>query len=321
MMNLLRNMSINANMFGGTAVAVLVMLFSIFLLYNSTEDQRKTATWVEKTHEVINNSNAIVNSLNEQEKAVITYMISGKEEDLDSFVAGEVIFEELIDATLLLVSESPQETAKLQNIKDAGQTWIEQYAKPAIERRKSVGSSVSLGTINTIVFNDESERQVARTEQLLKDFSENQETLMIQRSEAVADKVAFSKLVAILSALATLVIAFTIVSLVAKNMRESMKILNDTLTEIAEGKLNIKLQEVFGKNEFATAIKSLKNALGRLNPVIAEAAMTSATLNSRSAQLKNASENLSIASNKQASSAEEVSASMEEMSANIEMTR
>lgn len=320
-MNFMRNMSINANMFGGTSVAVLVMLFSIFLLYKSTEDQRMTASWVEKTHEVIGNSNAIVNSLNQQEKAIFSYMISGNEADLNNFETGETMFVELLDATLLLVSESAEESAKLQNIKNAGRLWIDDYAKKAIVNRKALGAGASLAAINQVAFADGGKKQVQKIEGMLEEFSQNQETLMVSRAAAVADKVSFSKMVAIFSALAVLLIAFTIVTLVTKYMRESMKILNDTLIEISDGRLNTKLQEVFGNNEFATAIKALKNALSRLNPVIAVAAMTSSTLNNRSGQLKNASENLSLASNKQASAAEEVSASMEEMSANIEMTR
>jgi len=316
----LRNFSINANMFGGTAVAVGVMLISIIFLYNSIESQIETASWVEKTHNVINNGNTIVKSLTNQEKFVLAYLITGNEDYVSQFEAEEQEFNALIGATSKLVQENSGQVQKLTEIQSAVSVWITEVARPIILKRRDINGDATIETLQNTIVTFNGENQMLGIKSLLANFTKTESELMVTRSKAVADKVSFSKMIAIYSSLSTLII-FTIVSIVARNMRQSMKILNESLKEIADGKLNLKLKEVFGNNEFATAIKSLKFMISRLRPVIAQASNAAILLSDNSEELRTASEELSIASNEQASSAEEVSASMEEMSANIEMNR
>lgn len=317
----MRNMTINANLFGGTTAVVVVMVISIALLYNSIESQIETASWVDKTHNVINNSNELVKNMTEQEAGIYGFLSTGDEKFLDQFIVKQTDFETILDRTSLLVSEDKAQVQRLDKVKLAAVTWLQEFANPVIEKRKLIDAESSISELAEIISSYKGKDYNQNIRKLIDDFSSHESELMIQRSAAVAETVSFSKSLAIYGSVAIIIIAYIIVTFVAKNMRYRMSIVNETINFVANGRLNIHMDDVDGKDEFSTALKSLKHMISKLRPVIRQATRAADLVTKNSSELKVASENLSLASNDQASSAEEVSASMEEMSANIEMNR
>lgn len=317
----MRNMTINANLFGGTTAVVVVMVISITLLYNSIESQIETAQWVDKTHTVMNNSSELVKYMIEQEAGVYGFLATSDESFIEKFKVSKSEFEAIYDKTTILVSEDPQQIQRLEKVKKAADTWMSNFANPAIEKRRVFENNTSLYSLTETIDINQGKTYTENIRKLIDDFSQHESELMIQRSAAVAETVTFSKNLAIYGSVAIIIIAYIIVAFVASNMRHRMSVVNETINFVANGRLNIELDDARGKDEFSTALKSLKYMISMLRPVIRQATRAAELVTCNSKELKEASENLSMASNEQASSAEEVSASMEEMSANIEMNR
>ena len=317
----MRNMTINANLFGGTTAVVVVMVISIALLYSSIESQIKTAKWVDKTHNVMSNSSELVKNMIEQEAGVYGFLATSDNAFIENFNKNKTEFESIYDRTILLVSDDPEQMQRLEKVKKAAETWVRDFAEPAIKKRKLFNSSTVLSALNEAIDINQGKTYTENIRKLITDFSEHESMLMIQRSAAVTETVTFSKKLAIFGSAAIIIIAYIIVAFVASNMRHRMSVVNETINFVAKGRLNIEMEDANGKDEFSTALKSLKHMINKLRPVIRQATRAAELVTKNSKELKEASENLSMASNEQASSAEEVSASMEEMSANIEMNR
>lgn len=317
----MRNMTINQNLFGGTTAVVVVMVISIGLLYYSIESQTETASWVEKTQNVINRSNSLVTNLTEQESGLYGFLATGDQQYLERFENNRTEFEEILSDVKLLVSEDAEQLQRLDRVKTASDKWTTEYALPVIDMRKNAGSDITAAELSAMISSLSGRKYADQINSVVNQFTSHESQLMVERSEAVAETVSFSKNIAIYGSIAIIIIAYIIVSFVAQNMRNRMRLVNKTINQVAMGNLSEKLENVSGKDEFSTALQSLIFMLDKLRPVLRKAKQAASQVTINSAELKGASEDLSLASNEQASSAEEVSASMEQMSANIEMNR
>ncbi|MEL6558430.1 MAG: methyl-accepting chemotaxis protein [Bacteroidota bacterium] len=317
----MRNMTINANLFGGTTAVVVVMVISITLLYNSIESQIKTAEDVDKTHEVMDKSSQLVKHIIEQEAGVYGFLATKDESFIEKFKTSRSEFETIYEQTSLLVDGDPEQLQRLSKVNKTAETWLSEFANPAVRQRRLFDSNASITELTKTIDINQGKTYTENIRKLINDFSDHESQLMIQRTEAVAETVTFSKKLAIYGSVAIIIIAYIIVAFVASNMRHRMSVVNETINFVANGRLNIEMEDANGKDEFSTALKSLKHMINMLRPVIRQATRAAELVTRNSKDLKEASENLSMASNEQASSAEEVSASMEEMSANIEMNR
>ncbi|MGB3466036.1 MAG: CHASE3 domain-containing protein, partial [Cyclobacteriaceae bacterium] len=305
-------MTINQNLFGGTTAVVVVMVLSVGLLYNSIESQIETASWVEKTQEVINLSNSLVSNLTEQESGLYGYLATGESKYLERFEENRGRFDEILAQVSLRVSEDPEQMQRLSRVEKAAIKWTSDYALPVINKRQTVSADITSSELSEVISSYSGKNYTDQIRTVIDEFTEHESNLMVQRSEAVADTVSFSKNVAIYGSIAIIIIAYVIVVFVAKNMRYRMKLVNDTINDVANGKLNKQLDDMDGNDEFSVALRSLKHMLDKLRPVLRQAKSAAYQVTVNSAELKEASEDLSLASNEQASSAEEVSASMEE---------
>jgi methyl-accepting chemotaxis protein len=87
---------------------------------------------------------------------------------------------------------------------------------------------------------------------------------------------------------------------------------------VADGRLDIQIEETNAKYELGVLNSSLKQMITNMNGVVEEVKINAENVAKASGELSATSGRLSEAANEQASSVEEVSSTMEEMAANIE---
>jgi len=115
---------------------------------------------------------------------------------------------------------------------------------------------------------------------------------------------------------ASVVLAIITGYLLALSLTKPIKAAALTVDEIAKGNLLTKIT-IDRKDEIGDLLKSMRNMIDRLLPVISSVSMISRQVSQGSEELRTTSQNLASGASEQAASTEEVSASMEEMSATI----
>lgn len=103
-----------------------------------------------------------------------------------------------------------------------------------------------------------------------------------------------------------------------RTLRKPLEKAIKQISNLAEGELDIDIQQSKKRNELGTLNNSIFKLSGNLKEIVRQIETSSANLSSASHQVSSASEQLSQNASEQASSVEEVSSTMEEVSSTVE---
>ncbi|MCP3890392.1 MAG: hypothetical protein GY702_16205, partial [Desulfobulbaceae bacterium] len=94
-----------------------------------------TAGWVEHTHDVIGVAEEILSAAVDMETGMRGYLLAGKKDFLNPYVAGKKSFSELIVSLSKTVSDNPAQVQLLAETKSTIEQWQQDVTEPAIAYR------------------------------------------------------------------------------------------------------------------------------------------------------------------------------------------
>ncbi len=295
-------MKINHQLFGGTSAVVVTMLIFISFLFGSINSQIENADKIKDSQWIIDQCKNLSLLIQKEKAENYAYALLQDPESYDKLLEARGLFTKNIDTLRTSLAERPQQIKALDSIEWHHDMW----QNIDVTSDGNFSSDASVGIISSI-------------DNLLDQVSQREKNLMASETASVRATVNFSKNLAIYGSIAVILISYSIVGFVARDMKKKMKLVNYAIDNVATGNLNIHLGTVKGRDEFSYALRKIKDMIENLKVVIQEVSKTALQVAKSSEELNFASQELSGGSNDQASSAEEVSASMEQMSANIEM--
>ncbi len=312
-------MNINSQLFGGTTAVVVTMLIFITFLFRSINSQSETAELVERSQYSINSGAEIANLFSQGKSDLSNYLLTGNNVHLKSMENNHAILKTQLDSTISFVQNKPDQVSRLEKVKSLQNQWQNEVARPLITARQSLENQAfndRLIEIESIQLERKYEAQIKTT---IEDFKRAEKNYVKVETESVKATVLFSKNLAIYGSIAVIIVSYSIVTFVARDMKSKMNLVNQAIDNVANGKLNFTFETSNGKDEFSYALRNIKDMIEKLKVTLSQVSKTAALVTEKSEDLNMVSQNLSGGANDQATSAEEVSASMEQMSANIEM--
>jgi len=118
-------------------ILISMIIYGAFMVATILQ-QRKTASWVSHTHEVISHAQKLLGSMVDQETGQRGFLIVGVETYLQPFDEGRVDFLAEIKYLKKLVRDNPPQLNRLQEIVQLSDHWQQQSALPEIEARNRV---------------------------------------------------------------------------------------------------------------------------------------------------------------------------------------
>jgi len=135
-----QNLKFRTKLIGGYSVILVLMTIISTIVYNSLGSLVQTQKWVDHTHEVIATSNALAKSMVDMETGQRGFMLTGNDDFLDPYKAGQDTYKELIKKAKELVSDNPAQVARFESVDKLKEEWIKDAGEYEINLKRSVDS-------------------------------------------------------------------------------------------------------------------------------------------------------------------------------------
>lgn len=137
-MKYINNLELKWKLIAGFSVPLVLIFIISTTVYFSLERLLKTNFWVNHTYEAIDLGNKIGASLVDMETGLRGFLVSGKEEFLEPYHAGQKNFKELMAQTQKKVSDNPGQVARLKEVEQLESEWQTKHTLVAMDYRREV---------------------------------------------------------------------------------------------------------------------------------------------------------------------------------------
>ncbi|MCP4048767.1 MAG: HAMP domain-containing protein [Gammaproteobacteria bacterium] len=145
----------------------------------------KTAGWVNHTNKVLTSASSLLSHAVNMETGIRGYLLAGKGEFLDPYNSGRSNFKTEAKALQSLVSDNPQQVARLKKAEQLISDWQKNVTEPAIALRKKVNiGQHQLQDIEAMVGRKEGKKYFDAFRKVLAEFSDIEAKLLIEREES-----------------------------------------------------------------------------------------------------------------------------------------
>lgn len=134
----IKNLTLRTKLLSGFAIPVAAIIIIAIVVYSSVNSLLRANYWVDHTHKVIGEGNALLGSMVDMETGMRGFLIAGKEEFLNPYIAGKQVFSKTITELKQTVSDNPRQVTRLENIEKLKDKWIVEAAEPQIKLRREV---------------------------------------------------------------------------------------------------------------------------------------------------------------------------------------
>ena len=152
------NLKSRTKLLTGFTIPVLAIAIITALVYSSMNSLLRANQWVDHTHKVIAEGKAILGSMVDMETGMRGFLVAGKEEFLEPYLAGEQGITKILSELKQTVSDNPKQVERLKQIEEMKNHWVSEAAGLQIDMRREVNK----GEEATRVFNEVSARTVGK---------------------------------------------------------------------------------------------------------------------------------------------------------------
>ncbi len=347
-----KNVSISKKLLLSFLVMVFISLVMSVVSWRSLEEIQRQVKYTNHEYKVISEADHILSAVIDQETGVRGYLISGTENFLEPYYAGQKIFQEELAKLKIDMVDNPAQLARLTAIQAAEKEWRETVAEREIElmsvfsTREAARQMEASGIGKTML--DEIRRQVAA-------FIAAERAVLASRSEAKDTAASFSRTIIIAGTAIMVLAAILIGWVLTYSIGTGLARASDVVREVARGNLDVDARadstdeigsllnemdvmvtdlksmsqaaENIANGDLTLDIKprsdidrlgvALRNMTQKLRGVISGATIGAQNVADNSTSMTATSSQLSQGAQEQAASTEETSASIEQMAANI----
>ncbi len=138
-----RNMGLRLRIIlGSSSPLILVVILSVVSTMSITS-LLEISGWVEHTHEVIEGQGEIQRLIIDMETGERGFLISGKDEFLEPYIAGKKALVDKIAAVKNLVNDNPAQVKRMDDVERLISEWSQKAAEPEIAMRREVAKGAT----------------------------------------------------------------------------------------------------------------------------------------------------------------------------------
>ncbi len=146
----------------------------------------KTSDWVQHTFEVLTSIRIILAHVVDMETGMRGYLLAGREEFLEPYNVGQMLFAVELGELKNTVSDNPAQIQRLEAIQQSVDYWISKVAVPAIALRKKVNTGeMTLKDVQAFISRKLGKQYIDAIRSEITSFERTENDLMDQRKTLV----------------------------------------------------------------------------------------------------------------------------------------
>lgn len=215
------------------------------------------------------------------------FLLTGKEESLEPFVAGRKSLQLHLDELRELVGVTRVTHADLEKVARLVGEWVEKAANPEIEARREMNKhNLTIGDVTRLMENGPGKRIMDTLRAKLKEIVDAEEVLIGERGAQQERTSSFATSVTLLGTLLAILIGIVVAYFVTRGILGPVNATNGILKDIAEGEGDLTIRvPVETRDEIGELAENFNAFTEKLQGIIGEIAGATAQLASSAEQL------------------------------------
>lgn len=279
--------------------------------------------WVDHTHNVIQTAGNILAAAVDMETGMRGFLLAGKENFLEPFVAGEKRFFDLVADLKFTVSDDLDQIRLLGEIEATMKEWNKNVAAHAIGLRREIGDSKTMDDMADLIGQARGKQYFDKFREQIKTFKDRENANMDGRLEKAKKAAAASDLMIVVFGVSAIIIALVISYFISAGIVKPVNRVVEGLKDMAEGegdltrKIEIRSRDEIGElaHWFNTFVSNLRLIIEDLSRTATPLYKSSEELNTISAQMAASAEEMNSQANMVAASSGQVAAGVSTVAA------
>ncbi len=289
-------------------VLLMVACINAFA-YRTTQRDLETSAWVDHTNKVVATANDALTGLVNMETGLRGFMVTGKDEFLEPYQAGQTAYRARLDALLQLTDDNPQQVARWNDIRGRSLQWETEFAERGIALRRQVSAGeAGFEQLGTFTASGGGKQIFDGIRAVFADAIATEQQLLFAREKESEASSQILLRVTLWGSIGVIVAGFVCAVLFARSLAKPLETITRTLEQGAG-------QAAAAANQVSSSSQSLAEGASEQAASIEE---TSASLHELSSMTQrnadNAAQTKDVASETRAA-AEQGAANMEQMNA------
>ena len=308
----------------GFAVPMVAMAIITIVVYFSVNGMREASGWVDHTYRVIAEGKALTSAMIDQETGLRGFMVAGKDEFLEPYVAGQQNFTQTITALKKTVSDNPPQVRRLEGIEEQAKAWRDNWAEVNIALRRQVdreasspAPSVTMADVVNEIGKGGGKQYMDALRASIDEFVDIERALIVVRTEEADSLGSLTIGLSMGGTLFALLVVGVITLVLTRDVRRSLggepAEMQNISERIAGGDLTIHVDQQAPTGIYA----AMQSMVANLTNVVQQVRSASSSISHSATEIASGNMYLSERTEQQASSLEETASSMEEITSTV----
>ena len=311
------NLSISQKLYAGFAVILLIILVLVLSTWRGFDQVDRSVRLNIHTYEVINESSELLGSLLNIETGARGFVITGRDQFLGPFEAGEREFQSKLAQLRELTRDNPVQQRRLGELQALHDQWLGEDITGNIELRRQVSAGTQpFDALIERVSAGGAKLKMDAMRRILSEIQREESALLEQRTASMNAAKSLSLTILLVGGLIATVLAISVAFMLSRSIAGRLQQVVEVARNVAQGRLDSNIERA-GSDEIGTLLDAFATMQERLREMIGQIRAGAVQLVSAAQNISSASTQLSVSTQEQSQAASSMAATVEELTVSI----
>lgn len=311
------NLSISQKLYAGFAVILLIILVLVLSTWRGFDQVDSSVRLNIHTYEVINESSELLGSLLNIETGARGFVITGRDQFLGPFEAGEREFQSKLAQLRELTRDNPVQQRRLGELQALHDQWLGEDITGNIELRRQVSAGTQpFDALIERVSAGGAKLKMDAMRRILSEIQREESALLEQRTASMNAAKSLSLTILLVGGLIATVLAISVAFMLSRSIAGRLQQVVEVARNVAQGRLDSNIERA-GGDEIGTLLNAFATMQERLREMIGQIRAGAVQLVSAAQNISSASTQLSVSTQEQSQAASSMAATVEELTVSI----
>jgi methyl-accepting chemotaxis protein len=307
---------ITRKLYLGFGAVILILAILLGSAYTNFSRLAQANGWNNHTHEVMAETQAILEGLLNMETGERGYALTGEPASLAPLKAGQAAFAAHMKTARRLTADNPLQQQRLQKLADEQQAWYAKAIAPALAMRDKANDGASIDPLLSFERDGHGRAGMDAMRALLKQISDAESGLLAQRAADAASLQSLTANTIIIGGLLTMTLAGVLAWILSRSIVGPLTHAVRIARSVAAGDLSSHIESK-SHDETGQMLQALGDMNQSLLNIVGEVRRGTDTIATASSEIARGNQDLSSRTEQQASSLEETASSMEQLTGTV----
>ncbi|MDM9650166.1 methyl-accepting chemotaxis protein [Pseudomonas wenzhouensis] len=311
------NLSISQKLYAGFAVILLIILVLVLSTWRGFDQVDSSVRLNIHTYEVINESSELLGSLLNIETGARGFVITGRDQFLGPFEAGEREFQSKLAQLRELTRDNPVQQRRLGELQALHDQWLGEDITGNIELRRQVSAGTQpFDALIERVSAGGAKLKMDAMRRILSEIQREESALLEQRTASMNAAKSLSLTILLVGGLIATVLAISVAFMLSRSIAGRLQQVVEVARNVAQGRLDSNIERA-GSDEIGTLLDAFATMQERLREMIGQIRAGALQLVSAAQNISSAATQLSVSTQEQSQAASSMAATVEELTVSI----